>query len=193
MCKRWAAVVNSPQLLQSLSLCLGGRNASNGRDAEATAAHLLPSRALLQWLLRWRSAGAVQQVDLQLQLGGLGTSSNAERTQMWRLAFGCLVVCAPQLHSLKVSPAGPLAQLSGVQQHMQQLHSLQLESDMYLRMLVSLGSLGSLRSLSIRVGSQSLLIGPGVALPPALTHLHLEAGSVQGAFNSVSRTSAGGV
>ena len=184
-------MVNSPQLLQSLNLCLGSKLELFGQDQAAVrAVCLVRGRALLRWLQR-RAAGAVQQLHLQLQLGVFGAGAEVEKAEMWRLAHGCLAACAPQLHSLKFSPTSLLNQLCDVQPwylHMQQLHTLELETHhMHLRILVSLGSLHSFRSLSISVRSGNLNIGPGVALPPALTHLSLKAGwnKLQGSFSQV--------
>jgi len=142
-------VVNSPQLLQSLSLSLGSGYASYNQDQAAVrAGRLLRGRSLLHWMLRRCSAAAVQQLHLQLQLDGFRNGTDAEQAEMWGLAHGCLAACALQLHSLKFSLTSLLNQLCDVQPwylHMQQLHTLELQSDMRLRILVSLVNLGRLR------------------------------------------------
>lgn len=57
--------------------------------------------------------------------------------------------------------------------HMSQLHTLELVSiNLTLRLLVGMGSLRSLRSLSI--SAYNLIVGAAVSLPPALTNLSLE-------------------
>ena len=205
VCRRWAAAVNSPELLHSLDLTLGGCQTYGASNADTTAC-LLRGWALLNWLLR-RSGGAVQQ--LQLHLAVPYKASTTDVTELRMLLDNCLAACGPQLGKLTLSCAddrSPAMFDVPWLGNVQQLHTLELESKCThtnpngqftvmtpLRLpasLSSLSSLGSLSSLSIR--ASRLVISSGVALPPALTHLRLTLNwsgelVVTGAFSQVSQ------
>ena len=190
MCQRWAAAVNSPELLESLSFRLGSNSAFSTLSEAARAACLSRSRAQLQWLLRHTPA-AVHPRELELLLDLSYNASEADRLELGALADGCLAACGHQLRMLCLSVlarSGGQAPIFDVHPwfvNMQQLHTLQLKS-MYvgLRMIMSLASLRSLCRLTIT--ASRLVVGSGVALPPALTHLGLSATEAFGTFSQAS-------
>ena len=194
VCKRWAAAVNSPQLLESLDLTLGADNLRylyNSQSDADRAACLARGRALLQWLLRHAASAAHQ---LQLSLTMLRSPSEADRAELYALADGCLAACGSQLRTLRFTvnatvESQPPHDVRPWFLHLRQLHSLELEcSYQPLRLLVSLVSLGSLHRLSL--STQRLIVGAGVALPRGLTHLSLDVSSdVEGTFSQVGTTS----
>lgn len=152
------------------------------------ASMLARSQALLPWLLR-RSAG-LQSLTLELTLTLPFKAPEPLRAELSVLAEGCLAACGPVLQDLSFLVQGyfqenpPLHDLRPWFLGMRQLRSLVLRYEgVPLRLLVTLGGMGLLERLTLK--AHRLTIGTGVALPPALTHLELEAVDVDGALSQV--------
>ena len=190
VCKRWASAVLAPELLEAVAVKLGKWHYEGVHEP---ATMLARGRALLLWLLK-RSAGQ-QPLKLELTHVVPFNASESLRTELSVLAEGCLAACGPVLDELKLAVEGQHELAGGIPLPpqdvrpwflgMPQLRSLVLQArDVPMRLLITLGGMGLLQRLTLQVNS--LTIGIGVALPPALIRLELEVVHCEGAVSQVS-------
>ena len=156
MCRRFLQLVNSPQLLHSVSVIFTDQQ------------WVPPLRSLCHWLLL-RAGGAVRQLHLATDHG---IPAGQESGEAEALLISSVMACAVGggLEELDLESLAP-ATISSWVVALRSLRRLRLQLDAPVTISTSLAPLSTLEELDLHAHTLKLL--PTAALPPSLTKLRL--------------------